>query len=98
MVFTREILGTVIRDYRVRRNLTLREVATDAHVALGYLSEIERGHKEASSEVLQRIATSMNEPLSQILVETGERMVFFEELEYLTTSGEIGTDAQKNAF
>lgn len=57
----------------------------DAHVALGYLSEIERGHKEASSEVLQRIATAMNEPLSQILIETGERMVFFEELEYLTT-------------
>lgn len=95
MVFTREVLGTVIRDYRVRRNLTLREVAMDAHVALGYLSEIERGHKEASSEVLQRIATAMNEPLSQILVETGERLVFFEELEYLTTSGEIGTDAQK---
>lgn len=85
MIFTREVLGTVIRDYRVRRNLTLREVAMDAHVALGYLSEIERGHKEASSEVLQRIATAMNEPLSQILIETGERMVFFEELEYLTT-------------
>ena len=52
MVLFRRLLGDVLRDARMQRGLTLREVSADARVSLGYISEIERGQKEASSELL----------------------------------------------
>jgi transcriptional regulator with XRE-family HTH domain len=76
----RHEIGDVLRDYRLSRGKTLRQVAGSANVALGYLSEIERGQKEASSEVLQAIAEALESPLSEILVEVGERLAVFEEL------------------
>lgn len=83
MVLMRHIIGEVLRDYRIRRKLTLRDVASNANVALGYLSEIERGQKEASSEVLLRITEAMNEPLSQVLIEVGDRLALFEDIELM---------------
>lgn len=80
MVLMRHEIGDVLRDYRLSRGKTLRQVAGSANVALGYLSEIERGQKEASSEVLQAIAEALESPLSEILVEVGERLAVFEEL------------------
>ncbi len=80
MVLMRHEIGDVLRDYRLQRGKTLRQVAGRANVALGYLSEIERGQKEASSEVLQSIADALESPLSEILVEVGERLAMFEEL------------------
>merc|ERR1711998_368751 len=80
VVLMRHEIGDVLRDYRLQRGKTLRQVAGKANVALGYLSEIERGQKEASSEVLQSIAEALESPLSEILIEVGERLSMFEEL------------------
>jgi transcriptional regulator with XRE-family HTH domain len=80
VVLMRHEIGDVLRDYRLQRGKTLRQVAGRANVALGYLSEIERGQKEASSEVLQSIAEALESPLSEILIEVGERLSMFEEL------------------
>jgi transcriptional regulator with XRE-family HTH domain len=51
MVLVRHEIGDVLRDFRQRQGYTLRQVASRASVALGYLSEVERGQKEASSEI-----------------------------------------------
>ena len=80
MVLMRHEIGDVLRDLRLQKGMTLRQVAGRASVALGYLSEIERGQKEASSEVLASIADALNEPLSLILIEVGERLSVLEEL------------------
>jgi len=79
MILMRHEIGDVLRDYRLRREMTLRDVSSKASVALGYLSELERGQKEASSEILYSIAGALNVPLSQILCETADRLALFED-------------------
>lgn len=64
MVALRTVLGQELRQHRVAQRRTLREVAAKAQVSIGYLSEIERGHKEASSELLVAICQALNLPLS----------------------------------
>ena len=49
--------------------MTLREVSAEARVSLGYISEIERGQKEASSELLASLCTALDAPLSEVLSE-----------------------------
>lgn len=73
-VLLREELGDVLREYRQRQGRTLREVSSDAKVSLGYLSEVERGQKEASSELLESIAMALNVPLSHVLRLVADRM------------------------
>ena len=63
----RQILGDVLRQHRVRQGRTLREVSGLARVSLGYLSEVERGQKEASSELLAAICESLGVRLSDVL-------------------------------
>ena len=63
----RRELGEVLREYRQRQGRTLREVSSDARVSLGYLSEVERGQKEASSELLTSIAQSLGLSSAQML-------------------------------
>jgi transcriptional regulator with XRE-family HTH domain len=70
----REVLGDVLRRARTKQGRTLREVSDDARVSLGYLSEVERGRKEASSELLSAICDALDVPLSQLLVEAGEQL------------------------
>ena len=70
----REELGDVLREYRQRQGRTLREVSSAARVSLGYLSEVERGQKEASSELLESIAHALNVPLSHVLRLVADRM------------------------
>ena len=70
----REEMGDVLREYRQRQGRTLREVSSDARVSLGYLSEVERGQKEASSELLESIAKALNVPLSHVLRLVADRM------------------------
>ena len=55
-VLVRELIGESLREERVSQGKTLREVSRKARVSLGYLSEVERGQKEASSELLAAIA------------------------------------------
>lgn len=74
----RQEIGDVLRDVRLQRGLTLRQVAQRASVALGYLSEVERGQKEASSEILASVAEALDVPLSKILREVGDRLAVFE--------------------
>lgn len=66
-VSLREAIGHVLRDLRMRDHKTLREVSEKAGVSLGYLSEVERGQKEASSELLSSIAESLGLNTSQML-------------------------------
>ena len=67
MVLFRRILGDVLRDVRMQRGMTLREVSAGARVSLGYISEIERGQKEASSELLASLCGALDVPLSEVL-------------------------------
>ncbi|WP_275587026.1 helix-turn-helix domain-containing protein [Arcanobacterium pluranimalium] len=70
----RRELGDVLREYRQRQGRTLREVSSDARVSLGYLSEVERGQKEASSELLDSICHALNVPLSHVLRLVADRV------------------------
>ena len=63
----RSELGDVLRGIRQRQGRTLREVSSEAQVSLGYLSEVERGQKEASSELLSSIAQSLGLSTAQML-------------------------------
>lgn len=63
----RNALGETLRDARTRQNRTLRDVSTAANVSLGYLSEVERGRKEASSELLASICDALELELSDVL-------------------------------
>ena len=66
-VSLREAIGHVLRDLRTHDHKTLREVSEKAGVSLGYLSEVERGQKEASSELLSSIAQSLGVSTAQML-------------------------------
>src|SRR5690349_18698385 len=72
MVLFRRLLGDVLRDLRMQRGMTLREVSAEARVSLGYISEIERGQKEASSELLASLCAALQTPLSDILRDVSE--------------------------
>ncbi|MBM9466039.1 helix-turn-helix domain-containing protein [Nakamurella leprariae] len=63
----RDALGETLRDARTRQNRTLRDVSTAANVSLGYLSEVERGRKEASSELLASICEALDLELAEVL-------------------------------
>lgn len=81
MVLVRHEMGEVLRNVRLRKGATLRQVAGRASVALGYLSEIERGQKEASSEILASVAGALDTPLSHIYHEVGNRLLAHEDQE-----------------
>ncbi|MBX3194987.1 MAG: helix-turn-helix transcriptional regulator [Schumannella sp.] len=78
MVLVRHEIGDVLRDFRLQKAMTLRQVASRASVALGYLSEVERGQKEASSEILASVAEALDLPLSAIMHEVGDRLALIE--------------------
>ena len=75
MPLLRHEIGDVLRDVRQLQGRTLREVSHDARVSLGYLSEVERGQKEASSELLASICQALDIPLSYLLREVSDRLV-----------------------
>src|SRR3954470_18389266 len=74
MILLRRELGDVLREQRQSQGRTLREVSATAAVSLGYLSEVERGEKEASSELLASICGALSLPLSQVLIDVSSRM------------------------
>ena len=78
MVLLRQLLGDVLRRLRLRQGRTLREVSASARVSLGYLSEVERGQKEASSELLAAICGALNTPLSQVFREGSDNFALAE--------------------
>jgi transcriptional regulator with XRE-family HTH domain len=78
MVLFRRLLGEVLRTRRIRQGQTLRQVSAEARVSLGYISEIERGQKEASSELLASICAALDVPLSEILAEVSDAVAMEE--------------------
>lgn len=78
MIVLRRLLGDVLRRQRQRQGRTLREVSSSARVSLGYLSEVERGQKEASSELLGAICTALDVPLSVVLRELSDDIALAE--------------------
>jgi transcriptional regulator with XRE-family HTH domain len=68
-VLFRRLLGSALRQVRISQRRTLREVSAVAGVSLGYLSEIERGRKEASSELLAAICAALGVRLADLLAE-----------------------------
>jgi len=82
----REVIGDVLRRARTSQGRTLRDVSDSARVSLGYLSEVERGRKEASSELLTAICSALDVPLSDVLTETGRRLARQERTALATSS------------
>lgn len=78
MVLIRQEIGDVLRTHRLRQGQTLRQVAARASVALGYLSEVERGQKEVSSEILASVAEALDVPLSVVMREVSDRVASVE--------------------
>jgi transcriptional regulator with XRE-family HTH domain len=74
MTLLRRVLGETLRGQRLRQRRTLREVSGAARVSLGYLSEVERGQKEASSELLASICDALDVRLSEVLREVSDTM------------------------
>lgn len=67
MELLRSHIGSALRDARVEQGRTLRDVAASANVSLGYLSEVERGQKEASSELLNSICLALDLSLIDVV-------------------------------
>ena len=96
MTLWREVLGTQLRSIRTSQNRTLRDISATANVALGYLSEIERGHKEASSELLASICAALNIPVSTLMSRAASTLAR-EEVPATVVSLPVGDSTQKAA-
>lgn len=83
MVLMRTHIGQVLRSARISQKRTLREVAKVARVSLGYLSEVERGQKEASSELLNSICLALNLSLSKVVASVANQ-IYLEEAPQLS--------------
>ncbi|MFC9478601.1 helix-turn-helix domain-containing protein [Streptomyces griseus] len=71
----RDLVGEVLRRERQAQGRTLKEVSEAARISMAYLSEVERGRKEASSEVLAAAAQALGLSLADVLALAGERLV-----------------------
>ncbi|RIV40790.1 helix-turn-helix domain-containing protein [Micromonospora radicis] len=80
MVLLRRVIGDALRARRQGQHRTLREVSSAANVSLGYLSEIERGQKEPSSELLAAICDALGARLSELLREVSDTVALAEQL------------------
>ncbi|MEH1013777.1 helix-turn-helix transcriptional regulator [Micromonospora sp. CPCC 206060] len=80
MILLRRLIGDALRARRQGQHRTLREVSSAANVSLGYLSEIERGQKEASSELLAAICDALGARLSELLREVSDTVALAEQL------------------
>jgi transcriptional regulator with XRE-family HTH domain len=74
MAVLRQTIGETLRGIRLRQRRTLREVSAAARVSLGYLSEIERGQKEPSSELLAAICSALDVTLSEVFREVSDSL------------------------
>jgi transcriptional regulator with XRE-family HTH domain len=97
MVLLRRVIGDALRARRQGQHRTLREVSTAANVSLGYLSEIERGQKEASSELLSAICDALGARLSEVLGEVSGTLALAEGMEGVLVGVEGGAAPAKAA-
>ena len=89
MILLRRLLGDVLRRQRQRQGRTLREVSSSARVSLGYLSEVERGQKEASSELLSSICEALDVRMSELLREVSDELALAELAESAAASDPV---------
>lgn len=82
-MLVRELLGETLREERTAQGRTLREVSQLAKVSLGYLSEIERGQKEASSELISSICGALGVPQSALFRSLSDKLVIEESIAQL---------------
>lgn len=73
-MLVRHAVGEVLRERRVELGWTLRKLSEKSAVALGYISEVERGHKEASSEILEALAEALGTEVAEVLMDAGARL------------------------
>ena len=78
MIVLRHVIGDELRRRRQDQGRTLRDVSAAAAVSLGYLSEVERGQKEVSSEILASVAEALELPLSVVMREVSDRVASVE--------------------
>jgi transcriptional regulator with XRE-family HTH domain len=97
MVLLRKVIGDALRARRLGQRRTLREVSTAANVSLGYLSEIERGHKEASSELLAAICDALGAPLSEMLTDVSATMALAEQMAVAEQMAEVAALPERAA-
>jgi transcriptional regulator with XRE-family HTH domain len=102
VVLLRKVIGDVLRARRLSQHRTLREVSSVANVSLGYLSEIERGHKEASSELLAAICDALGTGLSDVLSDVSATFALVEQMETAfmeaaTANGDTSTAAPETS-
>ena len=87
----RQLMGEVLRARRRAQGMTLRDLSSKARVSLSYISEIERGHKEPSSELLAALADALDVPLSRVLLQVSSLLELDEATE-LASIAEIGSN------
>jgi transcriptional regulator with XRE-family HTH domain len=92
MVLLRKVIGDALRARRLSQRRTLRDVSTAANVSLGYLSEIERGHKEASSELLGAVCDALGAQLSDMLTDVAAAVALAEQIEGLSSGPDLAPD------
>jgi transcriptional regulator with XRE-family HTH domain len=96
MTAMRQLVGEVLRARRIAQGLTLRDVSARARVSLGYISEVERGQKEPSSELLAALAGALDVPLSRLLLDVSA-LLAIEEATDLASVSSIAPDVSVNA-
>ncbi|WP_084076125.1 helix-turn-helix domain-containing protein [Demequina sp. NBRC 110052] len=95
MPILRNELGDVLREARLTQGRTLRDISSAARVSLGYLSEVERGQKEASSELLASISDALDVPMSELLREVSDRFASAESLDVVSVMPIIPDTAEE---
>ncbi len=96
MTTMRQLVGEVLRARRLAQGLTLRDVSSRARVSLGYISEVERGQKEPSSELLAALAAALEVPLSKLLLDVSA-LLALEEATDLASVSSIAPDVEASA-
>ncbi len=96
MTAMRQLVGEVLRARRIAKGFTLRDVSARARVSLGYISEVERGQKEPSSELLAALAGALDVPLSRLLLDVSA-LLAIEEATDLASVSSIAPDVSVNA-
>jgi transcriptional regulator with XRE-family HTH domain len=86
MTAMRHFVGEVLRAQRVAQELTLRELSAQAQVSISYISEVERGHKEPSSELLAALTGALGVPLSSVMHDVADKLQREEEAALATVS------------
>lgn len=68
----RELMGAVLREVRRRQSRTLAQVAATAGISMQHLSDVERGRKDPSSELLAAITGALGVSVPQLLLRAAD--------------------------